>query len=64
MLILNQIFQNTAEKTYFGKESNTIWTGLAPEYNILKIAAGSFKGFKHSEATKKTISLKKQCCFR
>lgn len=29
-----------------------------PEYNILKIA-GSFRGFKHSDATKKVMSLKK-----
>jgi hypothetical protein len=30
-----------------------------PEYNILKIA-GSFRGFKHSDATKKAMSLMKK----
>jgi group I intron endonuclease len=35
-----------------------------PEYNILKIAS-SFRGFKHSELTKKAMSLrKKDYCFR
>jgi group I intron endonuclease len=32
---------------------------LNPEYNILKIAAGSLTGFKHSEAAKELMSINK-----